>query len=133
MYVPLTAAPPSPNPPRLPAPPLAPQPPPPPPRLLLLELAPALPAEPPPYEPPVPGRIRPPPPPDDTDDTPIPEDEDEWPTKVVDGVSYKTNPNDNLLVDRMTGVQIGYLDDDGTIDYIGNGEDVHTENQENLE
>lgn len=60
------------------------------------------------------------------------DDDDEWPTRTVDGVIYLYNDSDNILIDKETAEQVGYLDDDGTIDFIGNGEDVHEKNKENL-
>ena len=55
------------------------------------------------------------------------------PTRTVDGVEYFFNDSDHILIDKETAEQIGYLDDDGTIDFTGNGEDVHEKkNKENL-
>ena len=68
-----------------------------------------------------------------TTDEDIEEDEDEeWPSREVEGVIYLYNDSDNILIDKETAEQVGYLDDDGTIDFIGNGEDVHEKNKENL-
>ena len=75
---------------------------------------------------------------DDVDDVePIPETEDgniededkKWTLKFVDGVEYYINDSDNLLMDVDTGEQIGFLDDDGTIDYMGDGEEIHLKNK----
>ena len=60
------------------------------------------------------------------------EDDDDWPTKTVDGVTYDYNESDGLLIDKESGIQIGYLDPDGTIDYIGTGEEIHEQNQDKL-
>ena len=56
---------------------------------------------------------------DDEDDTGsfIDESDDEWPVKVVDGVTYDFNESDRLLVDQKSGIQIGYLDDDDKMLY----------------
>ena len=67
-----------------------------------------------------------------TTDEDIEEDDDEWPTRTVDGVEYFFNDSDGILTDKKTAEQIGYLDDDGTIDFIGNGADTHEKNKENL-
>ena len=67
-----------------------------------------------------------------TTDEDIEEDDDEWPTKTIDGVEYRHNVSDGILIDKVSAEQIGYLDDDGTIDFTGNGEDVHEKNKENL-
>lgn len=69
---------------------------------------------------------------DITTDEDIEEDDDEWPTRTIDGVEYFFNDSDQILIDKETAEQIGYLDDDGTIDFTGNGEDVHEKNKENL-
>ena len=58
----------------------------------------------------------------DSDDDNNVEDDHEMPIKTVDGVDYRHNKSDNLLIDKTTAEQIGYLNDNGTIDYIGNGE-----------
>ena len=57
------------------------------------------------------------------------QDDDEMPIKTVDGVDYCHNKSDNLLIDKTTAKQIGYLHDDGTIDYIDNGEEIHEKNK----
>jgi hypothetical protein len=67
-----------------------------------------------------------------TDEEDIEDNDDEWPSKTIDGVEYIYNDSDRLLIDKETAEQVGYLDDDGTIDYIGNGEDIHEKNKENL-
>ena len=68
-----------------------------------------------------------------TTDEDIEEDEDEdWPSKIIEGVEYLYNVSDKILIDKETAAQVGYLDDDGTIDYIGNGEEVHEKNKANL-
>ncbi len=67
-----------------------------------------------------------------TTDEDIEEDDDEWPTRTIDGVEYFFNDSDQILIDKETAEQIGYLGDDGTIEYTGNGEDVHEKNKENL-
>jgi hypothetical protein len=67
-----------------------------------------------------------------TTDEDIEEDDDEWPTETIDGVEYSYNISDKILIDKVSAEQIGYLDDDGTIDFIGNGEDVHEKNKGNL-
>ena len=64
---------------------------------------------------------------DSEDDNNV-EDDDEWSIKTVDGVDYGYS-SDNLLIDKTTAEQIGYLDDDGTIDYIDNGEEIHEKNK----
>ena len=55
-----------------------------------------------------------------------------WSSKTIDGVEYTYNDSDGLLIDKETAEQVGYLDDDGTIDYIGNGEELHEKNKGNL-
>ena len=65
----------------------------------------------------------------DSDDDNNVEDDDEMSIKTVDGVDYRHNKSDNLLIDKNTAEQIGYLDDDGTIDYIDNGEEIHEKNK----
>ena len=57
------------------------------------------------------------------------QDDDEMPIKTVDGVDYYHNESDKMLIDKTTAVQIGYLDEDGTIDYIDNGEEIHKKNK----
>ena len=42
-------------------------------------------------------------------------------------------PNwDKILIDKVTAENIGYLNDDGKINYIGNGEEVHEKNKNNI-
>ena len=60
------------------------------------------------------------------------EDDDDWPSKTVDGVTYDYNESDGLLIDKESGIQIGYLDPDGTIDFLGDGEEIHEQNQDKL-
>lgn len=60
------------------------------------------------------------------------EDDDDWPSKTVDGVTYDYNESDGLLIDKESGIQIGYLDPDGTIDFLGDGEEIHEKNQDKL-
>ena len=64
----------------------------------------------------------------DSDDDNNEEDDDEWSSKTVDGVDYHYS-SDNLLIDKTTAEQIGYLDGNGTIDYIGNGKEIHEKNK----
>ena len=53
--------------------------------------------------------------------------------KIVDGVEYYLieDSKGGLLLNKKTAEQIGYLDDDGTIDYVNNGK-THEKNKENL-
>ena len=64
----------------------------------------------------------------DSDDDNNEEDDDEMSIKTVDGVDYHYS-SDNLLIDKTTAEQIGYLDGNGTIDYIGNGKEIHEKNK----
>ena len=64
-----------------------------------------------------------------TSESDVEDDDDDWPSKVIDGVEYLWNESDSLLIDKTSAEHIGYLDDDGTIDYTGNGEDIHEKNK----
>ena len=64
-----------------------------------------------------------------TSESDVEDDDDDWPSKVIDGVEYFWNESDSLLIDKTSAEHIGYLDDDGTIDYTGNGEDIHEKNK----
>ena len=68
----------------------------------------------------------------ETDEDIREDDDEEWPSKIFEGVEYLYNDSDKILIDKATAEQIGYLDDDGTIEYIGNGEETHEKNKENL-
>ena len=74
----------------------------------------------------------------DFDDVHKEDEDNSWPEKTIDGVSYKLNPSDNMLIDPNNGKQIGYLHsdddiDDDNIEYIGDGEDLHNENIDKIE
>ena len=64
-----------------------------------------------------------------TSESDVEDDDDDWPSKVIDGVEYLWNESDSLLIDKSSAEHIGYLDEDGTIDYTGNGEDIHEKNK----
>jgi len=74
----------------------------------------------------------------DFDDVHKEDEDNSWPEKTIDGVLYKQNPSDNMLIDPNNGKQIGYLHsdddiDDDNIEYIGDGEDLHKENIDKVE
>jgi outer membrane biosynthesis protein TonB len=64
-----------------------------------------------------------------TSESDVEDDDDDWPSKVIDGVEYFWNESDSLLIDKTSAEHIGYLDDDGTIDYTEIGEDIHEKNK----
>ena len=46
------------------------------------------------------------------------DDDDDWPTRTINGIEYLYNESDGLLICQSTAEYLGYLKEDGTVDYI---------------